>query len=77
MITKDDFEMWRANPVTEAVNRALVMLAERNKAEWMRVSWDCGAADAVMLAQFKARYETANDLSELTFEQLEEALNEE
>lgn len=77
MITKDDFEQWRANPVTEEVSRALVRLAERNKAEWMRASWDCGEANPVILADLKARYETANDLSELTFEQLEEALNEE
>ena len=30
-IAKDDFELWRAHPVTEAVTRALQILAERNK----------------------------------------------
>lgn len=77
MIDKEDFEQWRAHPITEAVNRALVKLAERNKAKWISVSWDTGQSDPVVLAELKARAETARDLSELTIEELNEALNDE
>ena len=77
MIDPEDFEQWRAHPVSEAVSKALVKLAERNKDKWMAVSWDGGVSDPVILADLKARYETARDLSELTVDELNEALNEE
>lgn len=76
MIDKDAFEEWRAHPVTEAVSKALVMLAERNKQTWIDASWAGGKADPLVLTECKARAETAQDLSELTFEELEEALDE-
>lgn len=77
MIDKEDFEQWRAHPITEAVNRALVKLAERNKAKWISVSWDGGQTDPVILADLRARAEIAQDLSELTIEEFNEALNDE
>lgn len=77
VIEQDDFEAWRVHPVTEAVNKALVILAERNKQKWIDTSWDGGVADPVVLAELKARYEVALDLSELTFEELEQALDDE
>ena len=76
-IEAEDFEQWRAHPVTEAVTRALVMLAERNKARWIELSWGSGQADPLILADLRARAEVALDLSELTVEELNEALNEE
>lgn len=75
-IEKDDFDQWQAHPVTEAVNRALVKLAEMNRQKWIDVSWGGGVADPVTLAELKARSEMCADLSELTFEQLSEALDE-
>ena len=76
-IDPEDFEQWRAHPVTEAVSKALLKLADRNKQKWTDVSWDGGQVDPVVLADLKARYETAKDLSELTVDELNEALNEE
>lgn len=75
-IAKDDFELWRGHPVTEAVTRALTLLAERNKQKWIEVSWGAGETTPLVLADLKARAEMAQDLSELTFEELEDALNE-
>lgn len=75
-IAKDDFEMWQANPVTEAVARALVNMAAKNKQRWIDISWDGEKTDPVILAELKARAQTAEDLSELTFEQLIEELDE-
>jgi hypothetical protein len=77
MIDKEDFEQWRAHPITEAVNRALVKLAERNKAKWISVSWDGDQVDPVARADLRARYEAAKDLSELTIDELNEVLNDE
>lgn len=74
---KDDFEQWRAHPVTEAVSKALVMLAERNKQKWIDASWSGGQADPVVLAELKARAQMAQDLSELAFEELREVLDDE
>ena len=77
MIEAEDFEQWRAHPVTEAVNRALVMLAERNKLKWLELSWGGGQADQSILIELRARAESALDLSELTVEELNEVLDEE
>jgi hypothetical protein len=76
MIEKDDFEAWRAHPITEAVSKALVLLAERNKQKWIDASWGGGIADPLVLADLKARAEMAQDLSELTFEELEQTLDD-
>lgn len=76
MIEKDDFDAWRAQPVTEAVNKALVMLAERNKQKWIDASWNGNNADPLVLADLKARAEMATDLSELTLEELSEVLDD-
>ena len=77
MIDPEDFEQWRAHPVTEAMNRALVKLAERNKTKWIEVSWDGGQIDPAIRADLKARAETAQDLSELTVDELNEVLDDE
>lgn len=74
---KDDFDAWRAHPVTEAVNKALVILAERNKQKWIDTSWIGKVADPLVLADLKARYEVALDLSELSFEELSEVIDDE
>lgn len=76
-IEAEDFEQWRAHPVTEAVTRALVKLAERNKEQWMEISWGGGTADQSTLIELKARAEMCQDLSELTVDELNEALDEE
>ena len=76
-IEKEDFELWRSNPVTEAVTHALVKIAEQNKQQWMEISWIGGKVDPIELATLRASAEMAKELSELTFEELEEKLNEE
>lgn len=75
-IEADDYEQWRALPITETVTRALKLLAERNKEKWISVSWEGGQTDPIVLADLKARYETAMDLAELTLDELNEALGE-
>ena len=76
-INKEDFEQWRAHPVTEAVSLALQKLAERNRQVWIDTSWGGGEANPLTLSDLKARAEMAQDLSELTFEELSEVLDDE
>lgn len=75
-IDKDDFELWRGHPVTEAVFRAFDILAERAKEKWLDISWRGGSTDPLMLADLRARAEVIQDFRELTLEDLEEWLNE-
>ena len=72
MIDKELFEEWLASPVTETVFVALSKLAERSKTKWIESSWAGGLCDPLMLADLRARYETAKDLSEITFEEVME-----
>lgn len=74
--SKEDFDLWRDHPVTEQVFRALESLGEEAKRVWLQASWGKGQCDPVLLADLRARAEVVNDLRELTFEQLEAALND-
>jgi uncharacterized phage-associated protein len=76
-ITKEDFDAWRDNPVTEEVFRALRNVETRAKQTWLDKSWNAGVTDPVLLADLRARAETVTDLCELTFEELEEELKNE
>lgn len=49
-ITKEDFESWRDNIVTEEVFRAFDRLGERAKQTWLAASWGKGRCDPVLLA---------------------------
>jgi hypothetical protein len=71
-IDRELFEEWLANPVTERVLEAVKEMAERNKDMWVKTSWDGGQCDPVQLADLKARYETALDLSMIAFEDIDD-----
>lgn len=70
----DDYAQWLDNPVTQAVFQALTKQAEDAKAEWLKASWETGNVDPQLLADLRARAETASDICELTYEELEAAL---
>lgn len=72
MIDREAFEEWLAHPVTEFVLKAMANLAEANKTKWIEQSWDGGLCDPKSLADLKARYEIAKDLSEIKFEDIDE-----
>lgn len=77
MIDPEDFEQWRAHPVTEAMTRAMRNIAEHNKVQWIQASWGGGVADQAKLVDLRARAEVHNDLAEMTVEELNEALDDE
>lgn len=76
-ISKEDFEAWRDHIVTEQVFFAFDRLGDRARRQWMSASWDNGKCDPVLLADLRARAEVVEDFRKLSFETLEEALNEE
>lgn len=73
---KEEFGAWRDTLITEEVFRALALLAEKSKQRWLEHSWDGGSADPLMLADLRARAEVARDLCELTYEEIEEYLDD-
>jgi hypothetical protein len=76
-ITKEDFESWRDNIVTEEVFRAFDKLGQRARDQWFAASWGKGICDPVLLADLRARAEVVEDFRMMTFATLEEALNDE
>ena len=76
-ITKEDFESWRDNPVTEEVFRAFDRLAEKAKQDWLAKSWVHGSCDPLYLADLRARAEVVEDFRKITIEDLEEWLKDE
>jgi phosphoribosyl-ATP pyrophosphohydrolase len=75
-ITKEDFDSWRDNLVTEEVFRALSKLAETAKEVWLANSWGQGINDPLLLADLRARAEVVRDLIALDFDDLEKVLND-
>lgn len=76
MIDKDDFDLWLANPVTEAVFRMLKQEADGAKEQWVRMSW-AGQIDQLTHQYLRARADTYNSVCELEFKDLEESHDEE
>lgn len=71
MIDRDAFEAWRAHPVTEAVFGMLTAMSDEAKAAWMVASWEQGRPDPLVLADLRGRSQTADEVTKLTFEDLE------
>jgi hypothetical protein len=53
--SRDEFEAWRDDPVTAFVMSALLHNANECREEWLRVSWDGGAADQRKLDGLRER----------------------
>lgn len=75
-LEREDFEMWRAHPVTEIVLSVFAKLGEMAKQKWVAESWDKGNTDPVMLADLRARTEVIDDFHKLSFEDMEKWLEE-
>jgi hypothetical protein len=75
-LTKEDYDSWRDNPVTQAVHEALRRKAEAAKAAWVDASWGSGEVSEVLLADLRATANICNDIRGLRFEELEEELRD-
>ena len=76
-ISKEDFETWLANPITEEVFRAFERLGVKAKDSWLTESWGKGNVDPVFLADLRARSQVIEDFRTITLADLEEWLDDE
>lgn len=67
-VTKDDFEAWLANPVTEYVMRAMGAARDGVKADWIAHSWDGGSCDPLTLERLRTRADTLEGFTVLEYE---------
>lgn len=73
-ISKEDFDAWRDNHVTEEVLRACSIMHDTVKDVWLQASWGAGKSDPLLLAELRAKAHVWQDVMNLSFETLEEAL---
>ena len=64
----DDFARWRDDPVTRWVMEAHARIAEANKNEWVRVSWENGVANPAVLQALRVRADTYEAIVATTYE---------
>jgi len=76
-IDQEDFEAWKANPITQALMQCCGVLAEEAKARWISASWDGGSNETTFLAQLRGQAEAFRVIQALTVEQIEETLSDE
>lgn len=72
-ITKDEWEAWRGNPVTEAYFAKIETEVERTKEHWIGVAWDEGHLDEREYAYHKARVNALTYMQSLDYEDVFEA----
>lgn len=70
-MTRDDFDTWRKEPATQFIFAQCRKAAEREKAEWIRQTWDSGhigQLNPIVLAELRARAAAFEDLIDNTYE---------
>ncbi len=75
-IARDDFDEWKAHPITEGLMRALVKESARIRETWCEVSLVGGRYDPAELAEFRTRLRVYQELIGLQADWIEEILNE-
>ena len=66
--SRDEFARWLDDAVTRYVMRAHLAMAETNKAEWTKASWDNGACSKEMLLELRTRADAYRAIAEMTYE---------
>jgi hypothetical protein len=66
--SRDEFEAWRADPVTVFVMSAMQAVADAQAADWLAKAWDGGDLSEVLRERLRTRAETFRELVGLTFE---------
>jgi hypothetical protein len=75
-ISREDFDHWLANPVTEAVRAAAKQTVEEAKAKWLAMSWDGSNCDPIVLAEVKGVAQIARDYAEFEWNDLPEEMRD-
>lgn len=69
-ISREAFDSWLANPVTEAVFKTCIQNAEDNKEHWVNASWNGGKAEQSELLTLRAKAAGMLELSEFEYDDL-------
>jgi hypothetical protein len=75
--SREDFTRWLGDSVTAYVMRAHLAMAETNKAEWLRVSWEAGHANPALLSELRTRADAYRAIAEMTYDALCDANGDE
>lgn len=75
-VSQEEWEAWKAEPITEMVFAALRHQADAAKSAWVNASWEAGELEPAVLAGLKARAEICEHLINWTAEDLEAELSD-
>jgi hypothetical protein len=73
-LTRETFDEWLSNPVTEEVVRALLTTAEFWKAMWMDKAWELPyltTEKQIEISLFKAKARVFREVAAMTFDDFE------
>ena len=72
-IDRENWEEWKAHPITEALFSAFIVWAADEQAKWVAASWGNGQSDPMVLNTHRERARLLEQMSDVTPEKLEEA----
>lgn len=68
--SREDWEAWKDNPISQWLFRATLQFSETLKAEWMSQSWGQGKADPLALCELRTRADAYEALDAMTYDRL-------
>lgn len=72
-IDKDEWEIWRSNPITEAYFAKIEAEIERTRHAWIALAWDRGDLSDKEYAYHKARVNALSYMASLEYEDIFES----
>lgn len=66
--SREAFDAWRDNPVTQFVFAALRNAAKEQRAAWAEASWEGGIAEQTLLSELRCRADAYNSMQEGDYE---------
>lgn len=66
--TREEFQAWAQNPVSQWVFRGARAASEAQKAHWNELSWESGKADPLELCELRTRSDAYLALVETGYE---------
>lgn len=67
-VSAEEFARWRVDRVTQWVFKAFATVAEENKSEWVRASWEQGVANPLLLAELRTRSDSYRAIIDASYE---------
>ena len=73
-IDRDDFEQWRADPITQALFKKLECIADNAKTEWLDLSFGApiDRVDSLVLARLRTYNSLCLQIVNMSYEDINE-----